>query len=88
MEGFRRQQTEQQAAAIITDLRAEFEKQRAEILSQPGIDAAEATRRLVNRLLHRPTVEVKAAQPDKDLEAALRRLFGLASMNDKNGKEN
>ena len=87
VEGFRRQQTEQQAAAIITDLRGEFEKQRAEILTQPGIDAAEATRRLINRLLHRPTVEVKAAQPDKDLEAALRRLFGLAATNEKNGKE-
>ncbi len=87
VEGFRRQQTEQQAAGIITDLRGEFEKQRAEILAQPGIDAAEATRRLINRLLHRPTMEVKAAQPDKDLEAALRRLFGLTQVNEKNRKE-
>ncbi len=77
VEAFQRQQTEQEAAAVISDLRGAFERQRAEILAQPGIDAAEATRRLVNRLLHRPTLELKAAQPDKDLEAALRRLFGL-----------
>lgn len=87
VESFRRQRTEQQAAPIITDLRSAFEQQRAEILAQPGIDAAEATRRLINRLLHRPTIEVKAAQPDKNLEAALRRLFGLAPAHDKNDKE-
>ena len=74
---FRRQLTEQVAAPVIADLHRHFEQHRAEVLAQPGIDAAEATRRLVNRLLHHPSVTLKAAAPAKDLEAALRRLFGL-----------
>jgi glutamyl-tRNA reductase len=74
---FRRQLTEQVAAPVIADLHRHFEQHRAEVLAQPGIDAAEATRRLINRLLHHPSVALKAAAPAKDLEAALRRLFGL-----------
>ena len=74
---FRRQLTEQAAAPVIADLHRYFEQHRAEVLAQPGIDAAEATRRLINKLLHHPSVALKAAAPTKDLEAALRRLFGL-----------
>jgi glutamyl-tRNA reductase len=74
---FRRQLTEQVAAPVIADLHRHFEQHRTEVLAQPGIDAAEATRRLINRLLHHPSVTLKAAAPAKDLEAALRRLFGL-----------
>ena len=74
---FRRQQTEQAAAPVIADLHRHFEQHRAEILAQPGIDAAEATRRLIARLLHQPSIALKAAAPAKDLEAALRRLFAL-----------
>ena len=74
---FRRQQTEQAAAPVIADLHRHFERHRAEVLAQPGIDAAEATRRLLARLLHQPSVALKAAAPAKDLEAALRRLFEL-----------
>ncbi|MGH6892869.1 MAG: glutamyl-tRNA reductase [Dongiaceae bacterium] len=74
---FRRQLTEQEAAPAIVDLHRHFERHRADVLAQPGIDAAEATRRLVNRLLHQPSVALKAAAPTKELEAALRRLFGL-----------
>lgn len=74
---FRRQLTEQVAAPVIADLHRHFEQHRAEVLAQPGVDAAEATRRLINRLLHHPSVALKAAAPAKDLEAALRRLFGL-----------
>ena len=87
VEAFQRQMTELEAASGISELHRHFEQQRAEILAQPGIDAAEATRRLVSRLLHRPSVELKAARPDKNLEAALRRLFGLDHLNDKNDKE-
>ena len=75
---FRRQLTEQEAAPVIADLHRHFEQHRAEVLAQPGIDAAEATRRLINRLLHHPSVALKAAAPARDLEAALRRLFGLS----------
>jgi glutamyl-tRNA reductase len=74
---FRRQLAEHGAAPVIAELHRHFEQHRAEVLAQPGIDAAEATRRLVNRLLHHPTVALKAAAPRKDLETALRRLFGL-----------
>ena len=74
---FRRQLTELEAASGISELHRHFEQQRAEVMAQPGIDAAEATRRLVNRLLHQPSIELKAARPHKELEAALRRLFGL-----------
>ena len=81
---FRRQLTEQEAAPVIADLHRHFEQHRAEVLAQPGIDAAEATRRLINRLLHSPKLALKAAAPTKDLEAALRRLFGL---NDKDQKK-
>jgi glutamyl-tRNA reductase len=77
VEGFRRQLTEQEAASVIFDLHRHFEAHRAEVLAQPGLDAAEATRRLINRLLHRPSLALKAAQPQKDLESALRRLFEL-----------
>lgn len=87
VEIFQRQLTELEAASGISQLHRHFEQQRAEILAQPGIDAAEATRRLISRLLHRPSVELKAAQPDKDLEAALRRLFGLNHLNNENDKE-
>jgi glutamyl-tRNA reductase len=87
VETFQRQLTELEAASGLSQLHRHFEQQRAEIMAQPGIDAAEATRRLVNRLLHRPSIELKAAQPDKDLEAALRRLFGLNHLNNENDKE-
>jgi glutamyl-tRNA reductase len=74
---FQRQREEQEAAPAISDLRRHFETLREEILRQDGLDAGEATRRLVNRLLHRPTMELKASAPERELEAALRRLFGL-----------
>jgi glutamyl-tRNA reductase len=83
VESFRRQLTEQAAAPGIADLHRHFEQHRAEVLAQPGIDAAEATRRLVKRLLHHPSVALKAAAPAKDLEGALRRLFGLNDKEDK-----
>lgn len=80
---FRRQLTEQEAAPAIADLHRHFEQHRAEVLAQPGIDAAEATRRLINRLLHHPSLALKAAAPAKELEAALRRLFGLNDKDDR-----
>jgi glutamyl-tRNA reductase len=80
---FRRQLTEQEAAPVIADLRRHFEQHRAEVLAQAGIDAAEATRRLVNRLLHSPSLALKAAAPTKNLETAIRRLFGLNDKEDK-----
>jgi len=76
---FQRQSEEQQAASIIGDLRRHFEEVRHEVLSEGAPDAAEATRRLVNRLLHLPSMQLKAAAPERELEVALRRLFGLSN---------
>ena len=76
---FQRQRDQQEAGAAIGELRQHFEALRGEILRENNLDAGEATRRLINRLLHRPTMELKAATPGHDLEAALRRLFGLSN---------
>ncbi len=76
---FRRQSLEQVAAPAIGDLRRHFEMVRDEVLREGNADAPEATRLLVNRLLHRPTMALKTAAPSRDLEAALRRLFDLGN---------
>ncbi len=75
---FQRAQAERGAADTVSTLRAHFEAERAALLAEnPQMDGAELTRRLVARLLHRPTLALKQEQPDKSLDAAARRLFGL-----------
>ncbi|MBI2257016.1 MAG: glutamyl-tRNA reductase [Proteobacteria bacterium] len=75
---FRRTREERGAADTISTLRAHFEAERAVLLAEnPQMDGAELTRRLVARLLHRPTLALKQNQPDTTLDAAARRLFGL-----------
>ena len=75
---FQRALAERGAADSVAALRAHFEAERAAVLAEnPQMDAAELTRRLVARLLHRPTLALKQEQPDKSLDAAARRLFGL-----------
>jgi glutamyl-tRNA reductase len=75
---FRRAQEERGAADTVSTLRAHFEAERAALLAEnPQMDGAELTRRLVARLLHRPTLALKQNQPDTSLDAAARRLFGL-----------
>lgn len=75
---FLRLQEERGAADMVADLRAHFETERLAILAEnPQMDAAEVTRRLVNRLLHRPITALKQGQPEKSLDEAARRLFGL-----------
>jgi glutamyl-tRNA reductase len=55
-----------------------FEAERERLLAeQPGLDAAEATRRLVNRLLHRPLSALRDAAPDPALEESALALFGI-----------
>jgi glutamyl-tRNA reductase len=63
---------------------------RESVLGQPGIDAAEATRRLVNRLLHRPSEALRqaAAEGAEDrgaLERSVEKLFDPAG--NSRGKE-
>jgi glutamyl-tRNA reductase len=73
---------ERQAVPALVALRQHFEAMRDEVLARGnGIDAAEATRLLINRLLHDPSAELRrlaAEQGDPEAaEALLRRLFGL-----------
>ena len=75
---FQRAQEERGATDMVADLRSHFEAERLAILAEnPQMDAAEVTRRLVNRLLHRPITALKQGQPEKSLDEAARRLFGL-----------
>ena len=75
---FRRAAAERGAVDTVTKLRAHFEAERQALLAEnPQMDGAELTRRLVGRLLHRPTLALKQEQPEKSLDDATRRLFGL-----------
>jgi glutamyl-tRNA reductase len=67
-------------APALSALKAHFDAEREKLLAeQPGLDAAEATRRLINRLLHRPITVLKDSAPDPKLEAAALALFGIGS---------
>ncbi|MCP4329157.1 MAG: glutamyl-tRNA reductase [Alphaproteobacteria bacterium] len=75
-----RQQARQIAPALVA-LRQHFDEVRAEVLSAGEDDAEEATRRLINRLLHDPSEVLRqlAADPGGSAEAdrLVRRLFRL-----------
>lgn len=75
---FMRVQEERGASDLVSSLRAHFEAERLAVLTEnPQMDTAEVTRRLVNRLLHRPITALRQGQPEKSLDEAARRLFGL-----------
>ncbi len=81
---FLRGRAERAAIPAVAALRGRFEAVRAEVLNGPGLDAAEATRRLVNQLLHGPSEALRrAAAADAEeaagLETALDTLFGDAA---------
>lgn len=84
-DAWRRSLAERDAVPTLVSLRNKFDAMRDEILAaDPNADAAEATRRLVNRLLHRPSAALRemAAETGSEAEkqAASRivtRLFGL-----------
>ena len=88
-EGWRRSVAEREAVPTLISLRGSFEAMREEILAaDPSADAAEATRRLVNRLLHRPSEALRklAAETGDEAEkqavaSILARLFGLPDAN-------
>jgi glutamyl-tRNA reductase len=80
---FSRVRAERAAVPAVSALRRHFEETRARILAEhPGVDAAEATRLLVNRLLHGPSEALRglAALGDpsgSDAGRLLERLFRL-----------
>ena len=85
VEAWRRAHASRDAVPAIVALRTRFEALQAEILqASPDADAAEVSRRLINRLLHEPSNAIRdiAADGDKsmDMEMAdrlLRQLFRL-----------
>lgn len=80
---WRRAAAGRDAAPAITALRARFEAVRAELLADaPDADAEEATRQLINRLLHRPSRAMRSLAEEtdarvQDADRLLRRLFDL-----------
>ena len=74
---------ERAAVPAVAALRRHFEAVRAQLLADhPGGDPAEATRLLVNRLLHQPSQVLRAMAAAHDMEQVeaerlLRRLFRL-----------
>ncbi len=89
---WRRNLAGRDAAPAIVALRTQFESVRDELLAaEPGANAEDATRMLINRLLHQPSnamrelAETKAASRDvsfRSAEQLLRRLFGLGARDD------
>jgi glutamyl-tRNA reductase len=88
--GFQRRRAERAAGPSVAALRRRFEDLRAEVLADSRLDAAAATRLLINRLLHDPSEvlrqaaaeaaapgEATGAASEADLETALNRLFRL-----------
>ena len=71
-----------EAAPTIAAIRRHFDAVRDEVLGEaPGANAEDATRRLVNRLLHRPSRgldELARSGTSSEAERLLRRLFGFA----------
>ncbi len=77
---FLKGRTERSAVPALVRLRRRFDDARAEVLAETPTDAAEATRRLVNRLLHDPSEALKEMAGKSDLTAGerlLERLFRL-----------
>jgi glutamyl-tRNA reductase len=80
------ERAERVAVPVLTMLRRRFEAQRQAALVDAGGDADKATRLLINRLLHAPTLALRRLATDVGdpegevvrLEALLRRLFDVA----------
>ena len=82
LERFARRHAERGAVPAVVALRQHFEAARADVLAGGARDAQEATRRLINRLLHDPTLALREAAEDAGrgdgaLYAALKTLFRL-----------
>jgi len=84
--GFVRRQAERGAIPAVTALRDHFEAVRAQILDEgKGLGAEEATRLLVNRLLHDPSEVLRnmAAGGASDAGGMLARLFRLGEFKER-----
>ena len=86
---FARERAERAAVPAVTALRTHFEAERRRLLAEHGgLDAAQATRLLVNRLLHRPSEVLRglAAEAEgrtlEEQAVAERLLFRLFRLDD------
>ena len=70
---FAQSRAARQAAPAVRQLRDHFEAVRAEVLANGDLDAAAATRLLINKLLHAPSGALRAGADD----APALRLFGI-----------
>ena len=83
LDAFTRHQAARLAAPAIVALRRRFEEARGQVLIEAGGDPDEATRLLVNRLLHDPSEALKEMAAGGDTgewpaaERLVRRLFRL-----------
>lgn len=88
IEAYDRDRAGRSTAPLAAMLRRRFDAEREAVLREAGGDAAEATRRLVNRLLHDPMVALRALGAEGDAaareaaEGIVRRLFGIAGADD------
>ena len=77
---FLSERAERAAVPAVVALRGHFEAARREVLAEGALGAEEATRRLVNRLLHHPSEALRrlaAVNRRGEGERLLLRLFGL-----------
>ncbi len=92
LSAFLRDQAERDAVPAVVALRHRFEVARESVLAESDLDAAEATRRLINRLLHGPSEALRrtaiddAARCDA-LERAVESLFGDSGRGDADNKD-
>lgn len=95
--GFLRRHAERAATPAVTALRHRFETLRAEILANGKLSAEDATRLLVNRLLHDPSEVLREAAAEEAsrtevgepaLDRTLRRLFRIGEDGDRPGTKN
>lgn len=79
--GFLKGRAARAAIPAIVALRQRFDESRDAVLAEAGGDAAEATRLLVNRLLHAPSEVMKDMAAEgaewREMEKTLRKLFRL-----------
>ncbi|MBO21287.1 MAG: glutamyl-tRNA reductase [Rhodospirillaceae bacterium] len=83
VDAFRVRQAEREAVPVVAELRTRFGAVRDTLLTEyPRADAEEATRRLINRLLHEPSAALREAArttgAENPVAETARRLFALA----------
>lgn len=88
VEAYLRDQAARSAAPSLTALRRHFEAMREAVLrDQPEADAGQATRLLINRLLHRPSQRLRSAAERGTAAEETRTLGTLFGLDDADDKE-